>query len=132
MTSSRENTSLVTTTEPNREIDPMTTNDVTWAAVEPGSRLDDLLATYAELKPQADELTTRLKAVTDGIKSELQAAQPDARKVDVEHAALAQPLRLSYVESWRLDTKRLKAEHPAVYVQYASKGGKWELRGVSA
>jgi hypothetical protein len=108
-----------------------TTNDVTWAAVEPGSRLDDLLAAYAELKPKADEAATRLKAVTDGIKSELHAAKPDARRVDVDHAALTQPLRLSYVEGWSLDTKRFKAEQPEVYVAYARKGGKWELRGVA-
>lgn len=106
-------------------------NDVTWAPVAPGSRLDDLLATYAELKPRVDELATRLKAITDGIKSELQAAAPDARRVDVDHEALPQPLRLSYVEGWSLDTKRFKAERPEVYVAYARKGGKWELRGVS-
>lgn len=108
-----------------------TSNDVVWASVQPGSRLDDLLAAYAELKPKADEAANRLKAVTDAIKSELQTAKPDARRIDVDHAALTQPLRLSYVESWRLDTKRLKAERPETYVTYASKGGKWELRGVS-
>jgi quinol monooxygenase YgiN len=70
------------------------------AQVEPGSRLEDLLATYAHLKPAADEAETRLKAVTDAIKAELSAAAPGALKVDVAHEALAQPLRLSYVESW--------------------------------
>lgn len=100
------------------------------ATVPPGSRLEDLLATYAQLKPQADELAERLKAVTDAIKAELSAAAPGAQRVDVAHPVLAQPLRLSYVESWRLDTKRLKAEAPETYVRYAVKGGKWELRGV--
>jgi hypothetical protein len=99
---------------------------------EPGSRLEDLLATYAELKPRADDAAIRLKSVTDALKAELMAARPDSRRVDVEHPALVQPLRLSYVESWRLDSKRLKAENPEAYVRYAIKGGKWELRGVSA
>jgi hypothetical protein len=94
----------------------------------PGSRLEDLLATYAPLKPQADELADRLKSVTDAIKAELTAAAPDALKIDVAHEALAAPLRLSYVESWTLDTKRLKAEQPALYVTYARKGGKWVLK----
>jgi hypothetical protein len=102
------------------------------ATVEPGSRLEDLLATYAHLKPQADEIATRLKAVTDAIKAELAAAVPGAQTIDVAHEALAAPLRLSYVESWRLDTKRLKAEAPETYVRYAVKGGSWQLRGVSS
>lgn len=100
--------------------------------VQPGSRLDDLLATYAQLKPQADETAARLKSVTDAIKVEMMALAPEARRIDVDHAALALPLRLSYVESWTLDTKRLKAEDPATYVKYARKGGKWELRGQKA
>lgn len=102
------------------------------ADVAPGSRLDDLLAMYAQLKPQVDENATRLKAVTDAIKIELMAASPQARRIEVGHPALVQPLRLSYVESWTLDTKRLKAEDPATYVRYARKGGKWELRGVTS
>lgn len=102
------------------------------AHVQPGSRLDDLLAMYAQLKPQADEMAARLKTVTDAIKVELMAAAPEARRIDVEHTALAQPLQLSYVESWSLDAKRLKAEVPEIYVQFARKGSRWELRGQRA
>lgn len=110
----------------------MSQTAISIAPVQPGSRLDDLLAAYAVLKPQADEAATRLKAITDAIKVELQTAAPDARRIEVEHAALAHRLRLSYVESWSLDTRRFKAEQPETYVRYARKGGKWELRGVSA
>jgi hypothetical protein len=99
--------------------------------VEPGGRLADLLAAYAQLKPQTDELTARLKTVTEAIKAELTAAAPGAAQIDVAHPALAQPLRLSYVERWELDTRRLKAEEPATYVQYARKSGRWELRKVA-
>lgn len=100
------------------------------AEIIPGSRLDDLLATYAELKPTVDELTTRLKTVTDAIKAELTTALPDVQKIDVAHEALAQPLRLTYVERWTLDTKRLKADSPDTYVRYARKDTRWELRGI--
>lgn len=100
------------------------------AVVTPGSRLEDLLATYARLKPEADELASRLKSITDAIKAELTSAVPGAQKIDVTHPALATPLRLSYVESWTLDTKRIKAEDPETYVRFARKGGRWELRGV--
>lgn len=102
------------------------------AEVPPGSRLEDLLAVYAQIKPQADELATRLDSVKTAIKAELRAAAPEAQQIDVAHPALPQPLRLSYVESWRLDTKQLKANRPEIYVQYAVKGGKWELRGQAA
>jgi hypothetical protein len=101
-----------------------------YVTVEPGSRLEELLATYAVLKPQADELTAQLKAVTDGIKTEMSAAAPGAQKVDVAHPALAQPLRLSYSERWDLDARRMKAEDPETYVRFARKSGRWELRGV--
>ena len=102
------------------------------ASVEPGSRLDDLLATYAHLKPEADELAGRLKSVTDAIKAELSLTilGTPALQVDVAHVALAQPLRLSYVERWDLDTKRMKVEDPEAYVRFARKSGRWELRGV--
>lgn len=102
------------------------------AEVRPGSRLDDLLAAYAELKPRADEAATRLKAVTDAIKAELTAAAPGAERIDVAHNALAQPLRLAYVEKWTVDTKALKADDPETYVRYARKGGSWVLRGLTA
>jgi hypothetical protein len=104
---------------------------VSRAVVQPGSRLEDLLAMYAYLKPAADETADRLKSVTDAIKAELAAVAPGAAQVEVSHEVLAQPLRLSYVESWRLDTKRLKAEDPGVYVRYAIKSGSWQLRGIS-
>jgi hypothetical protein len=109
-----------------------TTQEVPRAQVAPGSRLEDLLATYAHLKPQADEVASRLKAVTDAIKVELTNAVPGALKVDVAHEALTQPLRLSWIEKWDLDSKRMKAEDPATYVRWARKGGSWQLRGISA
>ena len=99
-------------------------------APEPGSRLEELLAAYAELKPRVDELTGRLKSVTEAIKAELTTARPGAQYIGVDHPALAQPLRLTYVETWTLDSKRLKSDNPELYVAYARKGGSWQLRGV--
>jgi hypothetical protein len=94
------------------------------------NRLNDLLAAYAELKPAADESAARLKAVTDAIKHELRAADPSAAQFNLNHPALAQPLRVSYVERWDLDASRLKAEDPETYVRFARKGGSWQLRAV--
>lgn len=96
----------------------------------PGSRLDALIEQFADLKPRVDELTTRLKALSDAIKLELTNAAPEASVIDVWHQALPGPYRLSYVERWDLDTKRLKAEDVETYVRYARKGGSWQLRAV--
>lgn len=111
----------------------MTSPQPVWVEAKPGSRLEDLLVTYALLKPQADEIADRLDTVKAAIKAEMAAAAPEgSQKIDVAHEALPNALRLSYVESWRIDTKKLKAVDPATYVRWAVKGGKWELRGVSA
>jgi hypothetical protein len=107
-------------------------NEIPQIQPQAGSRLDDLCALYAELKPRADELTARLKVVTDAIKAELTAAAPGAQRIGLSHEALPAPLRLAYIESWSLDSKRLKADDPALYVRYARKTGKWELRGQKA
>lgn len=100
--------------------------------IDPGTRLVDLLAAYAELKPRADEATARLKAVTDAIKAELTAAAPGATRMRVGCADLPQDLQLTYVQRWRVDAKRLKEENPALYVAYAVQDNRWELRAVSS
>lgn len=100
--------------------------------VTDGSRLDALLGVYADVKAAADDAAAQLKVVTDGIKSELSLAHPDAPAVDVRHPLLATPLRLSYVERWTVDTTRLKTEDPETYVRFARKGGTWQLRGIKA
>lgn len=94
-----------------------------------GTRLEQLHAEYATAKAAADEASARLKVVTDGIKAELVAAVPDTPRIELRAAPGADvvPLQLTYVESWRVDAKRLKAENPETYVRYAVKGGSWRL-----
>lgn len=99
--------------------------------VTPGSRLESLLAAYADLKPQVDALTNRFEGVKTALKLELVSAHPDATQIDVTHPTLAQPLRMRYISRWRLDTERLKRDDPRTYVEYAKPAGRWELRGVS-
>lgn len=99
---------------------------------ESGSRLDQLAARYAQLKPAADEATAALKAVTDAIKLELTTAGDGAPKVDLASEHLAKTLRLQHVESWRIDSTKLKAEAPEIYVRYAKKSGAWKLGPVSS
>jgi hypothetical protein len=101
-------------------------------AAEPGSRLESLLAEYERLKPLVDAAAAQLKTITDGIKTEATTAAPDTPKVDITSPVLAAPLRLQAKTSWRLDTRRMKAENPLLYVTYAYESTAWELRAVSA
>jgi hypothetical protein len=98
----------------------------------PDSRLAQLAALYAQVKPAADAAAAQLKDITDAIKAELAAAKPGALKVDLASPLLEAPLRLQAKTSWGLDTKKFKAEAPEVYVRYAVQRTSWELRAVSA
>jgi len=94
---------------------------------EPGTRLEQLHQQYAELKAAADEAADRLKAIVAALKVEMTtAAGPDFTKVVLATEG-CRPVQTYWKESWRLDTPRLKAEQPELYVQYAKKGGTWVL-----
>lgn len=91
-----------------------------------GSRLEQLHAAYEDAKAAKDEAETRLKAVVDAIKVEATQAAPGAERIEIvgDHGPR---LSLTYVESWRVDSRRLKAEDPETYVRYATKSGTWKL-----
>lgn len=92
---------------------------------EVGSRLDALAAQYAVLKPKLDELTELLKTVTDAIKTEMAGTGAETTLLASPH--LSNLLRLQLVASWRLDSTRLKKEHPELWVTYAKKSHSWRL-----
>lgn len=96
--------------------------------LEPGSRLEQLVARYPELKAAADAATEALNAVKTAIKAEMNAAAPTATRVDLAGAEV--PLQLRWVGRRDLDTKRLKSERPDVYEAYRKPegSGRWELR----
>ena len=107
---------------------PQTPAQHATVAPEPGSRLEQLAEAYAVAKPAADDAKARLDTITDAIKLELSMAAPGATKVDFHTPALTAPLRLASRTSWRLDSTRLKAEQPELYVRYAKQVSYWELR----
>jgi hypothetical protein len=94
-----------------------------------GTRLEQLHALYEEAKARKDEAETALKAITDGIKAELAQQAPGAERVVVTGTA-GPPLQMTYVESWRVDSRKLKAQDPETYVRYATKSGTWKLEKV--
>jgi hypothetical protein len=92
-----------------------------------GERLAQLHAQYELLKVEADEAAARLKACTDAIKLELTQQSPGHTKYRLP-AGPGPELTLTYVESWRVDARKLKAEDPLTYVRYAKKSGSWTLK----
>ncbi len=96
--------------------------------VAPGSRLEQLYAQYDELERAAKDAETRFETVKDAIKAELGQAAPDATAISADCATVGLTLELTYGESWRLDSKRLKAEDPGTYVKYAKASGSWTLK----
>lgn len=106
-----------------------------------GTRLEQLHAQFEEAKAAKDEAEKRFKAVTDGIKAELSTAEPGQGKVELR-SPVGPPLRMTYVEAMRFDSKRLKADAVAaaqrgdqslalLYATYATQTGSWQLRAVS-
>lgn len=95
------------------------------------SRLAALHAQYADAKAAKDAADEHYKAITDAIKAELltAAAAADPTNTRVELRSTYGPaLRLTNSRPWRVDSKRLKAERPDVYVTYAVQGDSWSLR----
>ena len=93
-----------------------------------GSRLEQLHAAYGPLKAAADDAAARFEACKEAIKAEAQASAPGSRDYLVAAAPGLPALRVSWRTAWQLDTKKLKAERPLIYVQYAEQKGRWELR----
>lgn len=94
---------------------------------EPDTRLDQLAAEYAAIKPLADEYKARLDEITNGIKAELARAAPGETKVLLHSSYLAKPLQLSHRLEWRIDSKKLKSEDPVTWVAYAKQTSSWRL-----
>lgn len=96
-----------------------------------GSRLEQLAAEYERAHTAASSAKKILEDVVNAIKVELTNAQPGQPKVDFHSTALEKPLRMTAVTSWRVNTDKLKAEHPLVYVACARQGTTWKLGQVS-
>jgi len=95
------------------------------------TRLGQLHAAYAAAKAEADAAAELLKTITDGIKLELGQRAHGAERIRLSTPG-APVMQLARSETWRLDSKRLKAEYPETWVRYAVKGESWTLRVLSA
>lgn len=124
----------ITTEAPPEDAEPLIPDTVPSLDAVAGSRLDQLSALYAELKPRVDAETKRLKEITDAIKV---AAMMDMARVgatdavDIRTPSLHRPLRLSNYERTTVSGKALEAAHPAIYRAFSKTSVVWTLRAVS-
>lgn len=96
---------------------------------EPGTKLEQLHAAYIAAKAQADEAAKAAKALSDAIKVELTAFDPSERRFTLASTDPSVPsLGLTYVESWRVDTARLKREAPETWQAFAKLSTSWTLK----
>lgn len=97
---------------------------------DPDSELGQLTALYDRLDVQAKAKTAELEDVKTRIKAELAAQHPDTEEILLVSSACSTPLRMYLQTSWRLDSKRLKAANPHVWVQFAKEQSTWYLARV--
>jgi hypothetical protein len=103
-----------------------TCNPVSVLRAQPATELADLRARYDELKRVRDAATEEF----DAVKTKLQTALSEASDGALRSALYVdgfKPMTLTYTEPWTVDSKRLKAEQPAVYVEFAKRGQRWTL-----
>lgn len=95
-------------------------------------RLADLHARYADAKANADAANEALDALKSALKAELAQTAALTGGEGATRIDLIGPdgpaLRLTYVESWRIDSRRLKAQDPETWVRYAKQSGSWALK----
>ena len=95
---------------------------------EPGTRLEQLADELDAARAAVDAAKKHEKMVADAIKAEVIPKAPQGTTTVVLAGSAYRPEWICHwVETWRLDSKRLKAEDLVTWVRYAVKGGTWKL-----
>jgi hypothetical protein len=79
----------------------------------------------------AEQEFNAAKEKFEGLKAKLKTKLSEATNGALRsalHVPGYKPLTLTYGERWTVDSKRLKAEQPLVYVTYAKLGSNWTLQ----
>lgn len=92
----------------------------------PDTELAELRARYADLKRIKDAATEEFDAVKSKLQHQLSEATNGATRA-VLYVDGHKPMNLTYSEPWTVDSKRLQAEQPLIYVQYARQGKRWTM-----
>lgn len=111
-----------------------TTEPTVAIVTDPSPRLVQLQQAYAQAKADAQAAKERLDLIVTGIKTELTAATfrlGERDRIELPCRLDAPGFSLAKVETWRLDTARLKRDDLPTYVRYARKSESWTLRVVT-
>lgn len=98
-------------------------------ALVPHSTEDALVALrreYDDAKAEAAAAAERFDTAKSKLQQALSEATNGAYRAELRVPGY-RPMTLIYTEPWRIDSKRLQAEQPAVYVEYAKRGSQWTL-----
>lgn len=95
--------------------------------VEPGSRLEALLAQQVEAKAAADETEKRMASIKAGIAAELTERHPGTGAFDIPGGPGRPALTLRYTAPRMFSAKEFKADQPALYEQYRRPSPRWTL-----
>jgi hypothetical protein len=95
--------------------------------VEPGSRLESLLALRDAAKAAVDAAEAQMRTVKDGITAELTAMHPGTGAFDIPAAPGRSALTLRYSAPNMFDAKRFKEERPDLYPNYLKPSPRWTL-----
>lgn len=98
------------------------------ASPELEALFDAFLTADREAKAAADraaELKDRLKVAMIDARQAADPADP-LTNIVLQHGAVKASLK--YVETWRVDATRLKAEQPAIYAAFAKKSASLTMR----
>lgn len=100
--------------------------------IVPTQQIASLLAAFRDADAIAKEATRRADEIKDQLKVAMmdaaQAVDPDDSLKNIAVGVGDVKATLKWVESWRMDTPRLKSEHPEIYAAYAKKSGALQLR----
>ena len=92
----------------------------------PDLTLIDLRGRYDVASAAAKKAEEELKAVKGKLQTALSEASGGAPRARLTVPGF-KDMTLTYSEPWTVDTGRLKAEQPLVYVEYAKQGQRWTL-----
>lgn len=95
--------------------------------LDPDTEVGQIHAMYVQAKAQADEAVERADLLKAALKSNLAAMDPEATRVTLRTRGVDQSLVLRAQTSTTVDTKKLKAEKPHIWAEFARESVSWRL-----
>ena len=96
---------------------------------EGAHKLNAYLVVYEETEQKAKEAADNLETLRLAIKGELGRLAPQGEtSVHARSPYLLTPLHLKYTEQSRINTAKLRRDHPELAAEYTAPSGRWELR----